>query len=205
MHFPDLPLMLAVYNVLDPTAVPKVMQSDAYMNYGSEELQKICDHFCVARGNQTVLIDAQALRDGWPRIKSYLHSSKEKRIWEDVQEEVEPKKDKVADPFSEGAYRHSATGKRRIFTTTKKHRPMSVLDICTEIITRHAESPIAVDQAWVTLCRIYVVWILATADCERGFSLLKSIKTALRNRLVVFVVWQVCGMCVFCVFRAMMC
>jgi len=50
-------------------------------------------------------------------------------------------------------------------------------------VQQHKGSVIDTDKAWVSLCCLYIVWTLSTADCERGFSLLKSIKTAARNRL----------------------
>jgi hypothetical protein len=190
MYFPNMPLMLAVYNLLNPQAVPTKCSSDEFMNHGMGDLALVCAHFCVSRGGQGPVIDQQDLLDGWPRMKSVLRACKDKKVWEDVKEPVQD--DKVIDVFSEDAYRHSTTTTRRQFTTTKKHRLITIAEVCADFVVGHAHSSVAVDRAWVHLCMIYLVWILATAECERGFSLLNSIKTALRNRLV-----HVCGTSLF--------
>ena len=113
-----------------------------------------------------------------------LRSLKDTGIWKDVEEPVQGAK--VTDVFSEDAYRHSTTQTWRKFTTTKKHRPVTIAEVCADFVVAHAQSTVAADRAWVHICMLYLVWILATAECERGFSLLKSIKTALRSRLVPF-------------------
>ena len=60
-YFPNMPLMLAAYNLLNPHAALPKSASDEFMNYGMEDLATICDHFCVSRGDQDAVIDKQDL------------------------------------------------------------------------------------------------------------------------------------------------
>ena len=79
-------------------------------------------------------------------------------------------------------FEERAQTKRR-YTTQVQQRFRSVLETLQLFIQQHTCSEVESDQAWVSLCQVYIVWTLATADCERGFSVLKRVKTASRNLL----------------------
>jgi hypothetical protein len=59
--------------------------------------------------------------------------------------------------------------------------PWAVRDICRAILQNPAESKLFAEV--LPLLRVYTILTTSAAECERGVSLLKLIKTALRNRL----------------------
>ena len=162
-----------------------------FATHAESELETVIQHYCVPRDGKEPLINGSDLRDGWVFMKCWLQAITEEKVCEEVKEPIEVKKEKNADPdpFSEDG---SSLGKssnklkqvRSRFKITKKWRYLTVAEACSKFIRDHAASTVDMHRAWVALCVVYVVWILATADCERGFSLLKNIKTAQRNRLV---------------------
>ena len=124
MYFPHVPLMAAVYRLLNHRLIPpkvqnRTVQSDQFATHADSELETVIQHYCVARDGKEALINGSDLRDGWTFMKCWLQSIADEKMWEDVREPIEQKEEKNVDlnPFA---------AKRRKFKTTRKWRLLTV-------------------------------------------------------------------------------
>ena len=182
-----------LYRCLDYRAVRPPQSRDDMMHHCEDDLDTVLAHYgCDKTTSATPTITSKApvneedARDGWLRFKCWLRSNQSKTVTEVVREAVEPKgerDDSAFDPFLDDPSDTAYTGARRTFQEVKKTRPKTVLEVAGDYVVAHRNSVVPSDVAYVHLCMMFITWTLATADCERGFSLLKAVKTAVRNRL----------------------
>jgi hypothetical protein len=82
--------------------------------------------------------------------------------------------------------RKEAKGERKVYTEVTKDEPMEAVDSIEQCLATTAASASLYAKhfpCFELVMSAYLVVIVSTAECERVFSKLKLIKTALRNRL----------------------
>ena len=85
MYFPNMPLMSALYRVLNPRLIPQRRPDPEHeRKYGLADLDIILAHYGVSRGGQDPIVDADDVRDGWVRMKCWLRAHADDKVPEEV-------------------------------------------------------------------------------------------------------------------------
>jgi hypothetical protein len=97
-----------------------------------------------------------------------------------VGDAAEPEDPEPAGPIS--LFNPKKKRRRKKLRTVEEQAPLEAVDIIALFLRKGSEYGVAF-PCFAFLMACYAVVIVSTAECERVFSLLKLIKTALRNRL----------------------
>ena len=104
----------------------------------------------------------------WQTFVNYLYSFKGKKVTKTVDQHTDFDKDGVPLP-------------KRVTKAVEVEINIPIIDVLSEFLS--SASAVLSWPVFAFLATIYLVYTLATADCERGFSAFGQIKTALRNAL----------------------
>jgi len=149
MYFPNMPLMSALYRLLNYKLVPsRTKRPEVYRLHGLEDLDVVLAHYGERKNGKPAVVDVDDVRDGWPRMKSWLKSQQGRSIIEEVSVEVVAG-DAVDDenPFADGR-----SDKRGNFKTETQTGDRSILEVVALFVQQYRDSVVDTDKACVSLC-----------------------------------------------------
>ena len=77
MYFPNMPLMSALYRLLNYKLVPsRTKRPEVYRLHGLEDLDVVLAHYGERKDGKPAVVDVDDVRDGWPRMKSHRFATR---------------------------------------------------------------------------------------------------------------------------------
>lgn len=161
-RFPNVPLLTALFCLLNPHAYPA--DDNSLSDFGWSSLDVVLDHYGKAEGG---VLNIRKTKDEWPAVRKWLHRFR-------------GKKSKVAVDVYDDEVEWDVMDERPTKKVTQE-RLVPVSAMLEEFLNN--ETLVELNPFFVILMIIFIVLTKDSSDCERGFSVMKRIKTAVRNRL----------------------
>jgi hypothetical protein len=159
-RFPHVPLMSAFFKLFNAHQYPA--DDAALRHFGGEHLDVVLGHY-AAFG----VVNAEETRLEWPAVRKWISffRGKEKKVTCEVDDEDAEWDVMEARPTKK----------------VEETRKVPVVHILEDFL--NDETLVRLNPCFVLLMVLFLVFTTNSSDCERGFSTMKRIKTALRNRL----------------------
>jgi hypothetical protein len=160
-RFPCVPLLSALFRLFNAHQFPA--ESDQLLTFGEDLLGTVLAHYATCG-----VVDEKATKLEWPTVRKWLSGFRGKK-----------KMCVMQVPDTDVAW---DTSEEQPMKTIEQERNVPIGDILEEFLNN--ETLTKLSPMFVRLFVIYLVLTKDSSDCERGFSVMKRIKTVMRNRLV---------------------